>query len=156
MQMIEQALAEKPSRPAKRYPPPVLDQIRADFLRIQVVERKLTHAASDPQTLDFEFVSRSAAEIRKRSLRLKKNLALPEAAPVDRPAVEVSLGPLRSSLAVLSKLIDEFVSNPMFEESRLTDTQLSLKARRDIEAIIGLSGEIKRSSQKLKAVTKTP
>lgn len=158
MQMIEQALAEKPSRPVKRYAPPVLEQIRADFLRIQVVERKLTHAASVPAALDLEFVARSAAEIRKRSLRLKKNLALPEVATADRPrlAVEASLEPLRSSLAVLSKLIDEFVSNPLFEESRLTDAQLSAKARRDIEAIIGLSGEIKLSSQKLKAAAKSP
>ena len=155
MQMIEQALAEKPSRQAKRYAPLVLEQIRTDFLRIQVVERKLTHAASIPDPLDLQFVARSAAEIRKRSLRLRRNLALPEpeAALVDRSklAVEASLEPLRSSLAVLSKLIDEFVSNPMFEESRLTDAQLSAKARRDIEAIIGLSGEIKLSSEKLKA-----
>jgi hypothetical protein len=156
MRMIEKALTEGRPRPAQPYAPLVLEQIRADFLRIQVVDRQLMRATSTPDTLDLAFVVKSAAEIRKRSGRLKRNLALPGPTSVNRSmgAVEAKIEPLRSSLSVLSKLIEEFVSNPMFEQLKLVDAQLSAKARRDLEAVIDLSGEIKRSSEKLKAAAK--
>jgi hypothetical protein len=160
MQIIEQALMEGSSRHVGRYPPLVLDQIREDFLRIQVVDRKLTQATAVGDTLDLELVARSAGEIRKRSSRLKKNLALPrpEAPPAERSqfATEPTSERLRISLSDLSNLIDEFVSNPVFEQSKLVDARLSGKARQDIEAIIELSSQIKRSSEKLKAAAKAP
>jgi hypothetical protein len=155
MRMIEQALMEGSSRKVKRYPPLVLDQIREDFLRIQVIDRKLMQATVVGDTLDLDLVARSAGEIRKRSSRLKENLALPqpEAPPAKRSlfAVEAKSERLRLSLSDLSNLIEEFVSNPMFEQSKLVDARLSGKARQDIEAVIELSRQIRRSSQKLKA-----
>ena len=160
MRMIEQALMEGSSPHVKRYPPLVLDQIREDFLRIQVVDRKLIKATADSDTLDPGFVARSASEIRKRSRRLKENLALPlPKAPLagrSGTEVEATNERLRISISDLSKLIDEFVSNPMFEQSKLVDARLSSKARQDIEAIIELSSQIKRSSEKLKAAAKVP
>lgn len=160
MQLIEQALMEGSSRHVKRYPPLVLDQIREDFLRIQVIDRKLMQATAVGDMLDLELVARSAGEIRKRSRRLKENLALPrsEAPPAERPgiAVEATSERLRISLSDLSNLIEGFVSNPMFEQSKLVDARLAAKARQDIEAIIELSSQIKRSSEKLKAAAKSP
>jgi len=160
MQMIEQALMEGSSRHVRRYPPLVLDQIREDFLRIQVIDRKLMQATAVGDTLDLELVARSVGEIRKRSSRLKTNLALPrpKAPSAERSgiAVEATSGRLRISLSDLSNLIDEFVSNPMFEQSKLVDARLSAKARQDIEAIIELSSQIKRSSEKLKGAAKSP
>jgi hypothetical protein len=50
-----------------------------------------------------------------------------------------------------SNLIDRFVANPIFKESRLVDAELSAKALEDIEAIIAVSGEVKRNIEKLKA-----
>ena len=155
MQMIEQALMEGSSRHVRRYPPLVLDQIREDFLRIQVIDRKVMQATSARDSLDLELVAKSASEIGKRTRRLKKNLALPrpEAPPALRSgiAVEATSERLRISLSDLSNLIDAFVSNPMFEQSKLVDARLSAKARQDIEAIIEMSSQIKRSSEKLKA-----
>ena len=158
MRMIEQALMESRSKPGKLYPPLVLDQIREDFLRIQVIDRKLMQATAVGDRLDLELVSKSAGEIRKRSRRLKTNLALPrsEAPPAERSGiiVEATRDRLRLSLSDLSNLINEFVSNPMFEQSKLVDAQLAARARQNIEAIIELSSQIKRSSEKLKAAEK--
>ena len=160
MQLIEQALMEDGSRHVKRYPPLVLDQIRDDFLQIQIIDRKLTQATAVGDKLDLELVARSVGEIRKRSNRLKENLALPRPeAPVaqrSRITVEATSERLRISISDLSNLIEEFVSNPMFEQSKLVDARLSDKARQDIEGIIELSREIKRSSEKVKAVGKAP
>jgi hypothetical protein len=57
---------------------------------------------------------------------------------------------MRSAIASLSKLIDSFVNNPMLSQRHLVDATLSLSASRDLEYIIILSGEIKKSAAKLK------
>jgi pectate lyase len=154
MVIIENALKGSSSPRAERYQPLVLEQIREDFLRIQVVDRKLMHSLSISDVPDLELVAESASEIKKRAVRLKKNLALPEpnARATEQSNAEVQLEPerLRSSLSMLSSLIDQFVTNPVFKESRLIDAQLSAKALKDIEGIIELSGQLKRSSEKLK------
>ena len=54
------------------------------------------------------------------------------------------------SLTDLSDLIESFVSNPMFEHTKLFDATLSDKATWDLDAIIRLSEEIKRDSEKLR------
>jgi|GEM_PF-1108548 len=159
MEMIERALTERRAQPVKRFAPLVLDQIRSDFLRLQMVDRQLMKAMTMATAIDFDLVTESAAEIRRHSRRLKKNLALPEleTAPADRSALVVEAKPasLRTSLSSLSHWIEEFVSNPMFEQVRLVDPQLASKARRDIEAIIELSSQIKSASEKLKTAAKS-
>ena len=154
MEIIENALRKNNGRHSGRYPPLVLEQIRDDFLRIQVVDRRLAQATSSNEKLDVGLVAKSTAEIKKRATRLKKNLALPEleAESARRPNPDVQLEPerLRASLAMLSSLIDRFVSNPIFKESKLVDTQLSAQALQDLKTIIATSDEIKRTSEKLK------
>jgi hypothetical protein len=43
-------------------------------------------------------------------------------------------------------LIFSFVDNPFFKEASVVDTQLTTRARRDLEDIIELSGQIKKST----------
>jgi len=156
MQMIEQALTtEGRATRVKRYAPAVLDQIRSDFLQIQVTERQLTKAAAAQLDMDLKLVAQLTVRIHKRSRRLKENLALPQ------PETQQSIGgagspvaatpeALRMSLTDLSDLIESFVSNPMFEHTKLFDRKLSDKASWDLDAIIQLSDEIKRDSEKLR------
>jgi len=155
MQMIEQALATEGRAPrVKRYPPAVLDQIRGDFLQIQVADRKLTKARPSSVEPDLKLISELTSEIRKRSRRLKKNLALPQTETQQSvvktgSALATSPETLRMSLADLSGLIESFVSSPMFEHTKLFDPALSDKASWDLEGIIRLSDEIRRGSEKL-------
>jgi hypothetical protein len=154
-QIIELALATEGRKPqTKHYPPDVLQEIRDDFLQIQVVDRKLVTAVTAGIDSDFKLVTKLTGEINKRSRRLKGNLALPRP-PASQPepvakTAEGSFERLRSSLGVLSNLIESFVSNPMFEHSKVLDQALSDKASRDLLAIIQLSGDIKRSSERLR------
>ena len=156
MQMIEQALTTEGRAPrVKRYPPAVLDQIRGDFLQIQVNERQLTKSAAAQLDIDLKLVGRLTGEIRKRSRRLKENLALPQPETQQSVvgvgnAVATTSETLRMSLTDLSDLIESIVSNPMFEHTKLFDSKLSDKASWDLDAIIRLSDEIRRGSEKLR------
>jgi hypothetical protein len=62
---------------------------------------------------------------------------------------------LKPSLRKLGKLIFDFVENPFFKEVSVVDTHLTTKARRDLEEIIELSGQIKNNSEKLNKVART-
>ncbi len=128
-------------------------QIREDYRQIQVVNNDLAKSLAGGGALDFQYVAKSVSEIRKRAVRLRENMVLPDPAkPAARPAPPS--GPeaeqLKSSLLALDKLILDFVNNPIFERAKVADVQMSAKARRDLEDIIEVSEQIKKSSERLK------
>jgi hypothetical protein len=147
-------------RPAERTEPQLaVAQIKEDYVRIQVVNGDLARAASQGGALDLKLVAKSASEIRKRAERLKHNLALPEPEQAaERPAAEAGdeEARLRASVSTLGKLIAGFVRNPIFREAGVFDARSAATARRDLEEIIGLSGRLKKESERLnKAVQKS-
>jgi hypothetical protein len=157
LQMIEATLERGGVNSGGRKQPLALAQIREDFLRIQVIDRKLREASSGKRTFSLKFIAKSVTEIRKRALRLKANLALPETDEMlTKPMIEAvtESDQLRLSLSALSDSIWEFVANPMFLSAKVVDTRLSAKARIDLEQVIELSSELKRSSEKFKAATR--
>lgn len=144
---------EPDRRPAATPAPRLaLAQIRDDFVRLQVLNNDLAGAVSRGGALDLKFVSKSAAEMRKLAGRLKDNLALPapeganenaEAKPTTPPE---QLGPALSALdALVLKFADDMASKGVLR----LDAQSSSKARRDLEAIVELSGRVKKASDKL-------
>ena len=133
-------------------------QIREDYKQIQIVNNDLAKLVSGAGALDFKTVAKSVTEIRARATRLKENLVLPEPkAPSERAAPEVGTEPkqLKSALTTLDKLVIEFVDNPIFLQPTVVNVPMSAKARRDLEAIIELSEQIKKSSEKLKKIAQT-
>ena len=87
----------------------------------------------------------------ERAERLNTNLALPEAEKTIRPTSTDAVAPnqLKPPVIRLGRLIFSFVDNPFFKEASVVDTQLTAKARRDLEDIIELSGQIKKSTEQL-------
>ncbi|HYE64317.1 MAG TPA: hypothetical protein VD966_01970 [Pyrinomonadaceae bacterium] len=143
-------LEEEAHRPAKRRQEPqlALAQIKEDYLRIQLVNNDLVQAVSSRVELDLKFVAKSASEIKKRAGRLKDNLVLPKPEE-DSKRPQVEAVKLESALLALDELINGFVRNPIFNNALVVDASMAAKARRDLEEIINLSDEIKKSSEKL-------
>jgi predicted flap endonuclease-1-like 5' DNA nuclease len=136
----------------KREPRLAFAQIREDFVRLQVINNDLAQAVSGGGQLDFKLVAKSASEIKKRAERLKLNLALPEP-PADNkpPAAADPADPeqLRVALKRLDGIVLRF-TNALHEKGvRRFDAQSSTRLRIDLEAIIGLSGRVKKSSERL-------
>jgi hypothetical protein len=138
-----------PERPALRL---AAAQIREDFVRLQVLNNSLAKAVSRPGAPDLKFVSKSAAEIRKLAARLKDNLALPEAASAPEHKETKAAPPpaqLGPALSALDGLILKFADGLASKGIYLLDAQSSAKARRELEAIIEMSGWVKKASEKL-------
>jgi hypothetical protein len=146
--LSEQARKPSPKRPT---PQQALEQMQKDFVRLQILNKSLLRAALGDTPLDPGFVSKSVTEIRERTERLNTNLALPEAEKTIEPTSTDALAPnqLKPPVIRLGRLIFSFVDNPFFKEASVVDTQLTAKARRDLEDIIELSGQIKKSTEQL-------
>jgi len=146
LEMLEAAMTRRPASSTDRNT--ALAQIREDFWRIQLANDDLSTSLSSPNAIDSRLIATTASEIRTRAKRLKENLALPRPEKDAKPQTTPAADDLRSSIATLSKLIDSFVSNPMLSQKHVVDATLSLKASRDLEDIIALSGEIKKVAAK--------
>jgi hypothetical protein len=158
--LILRALEEEVSRPVTRQQPQLaFAQISEDFMRIQVLNNSLALMVSRGGPLDLKLVIKSAAEIRKRAARLKDNLALPAPEKDSRNSkTEIGEEPeqLKASLSALDELVLRFVGNPGFQSVNVVDAQLSVQARRDLEGIIALSDQVRKSSEKLNKVARKP
>jgi hypothetical protein len=147
LEMIEAALTRPANSSNERST--ALAQISEDFWRLQLANDDLV-SLSGPSNLDSRLVAKTAAEIRTRAKRLKENLALPAPEKDSKFVADFPAGDIRSAIASLSKLIDSFVSNPMLSQRHMIDATLSLTAGRDLENMIILSGEIRKTAARLK------
>ncbi|HEX8175780.1 MAG TPA: hypothetical protein VF543_11735 [Pyrinomonadaceae bacterium] len=131
-------------------------QIREDYKQIQIVNNELARAVESSPTLDLKNIEKSVSEIKKRALRLKENLMLPEAGKPQeqrqRPEIAATAKQMKSALVVLDNLIMEFVNNSIFNQSKTVDLQQATKARLALDEIIELSEQIKKCGEKLKSL----
>jgi hypothetical protein len=144
-------LLEKGARETvKREPRLLLQQINEDFTRLQVVNNEIKLKSARDVVLDFKFVSEAAAEIKKRSSRLRTNLVFPETVSDDKTKKTPRTEGLKAQLVTLDRLIRSFVTNPVFHEAGVINAQLAAKARGDLDEIIDLSDRVKKHASKLK------
>ncbi len=125
--------------------------IREDYVRLQVVNNELAEVTARP-ALDLKLVTAAAGEIKKRAERLKLNLSLPEAdedAKRPKSVVGADAAQLKAALKTLDELILRFVRNPVFTSPRTVNVQHSATAQRELDEIIRLSGQVKKSSEQL-------
>ena len=128
-----------------------LAQMQEDFTRLQVINQRLGRAAIGSAALDLRFISKSASEIKKHAERLNTNLALPQSDPGYQPRTSdpiTSQGQIKSSILRLARVVFRFVDNPFFKEASVVDTELTTRARRDLEEIIELSEQLKKGSDR--------
>jgi hypothetical protein len=133
----------------------IIEQTRQDFDRIQVLNRELVNtasAAAAADRFDYKSLTMMSAEIRKRARRLKDNISLPlpeTDEPLEKRAGELNREEMKGALLALSERIVSFATNPLFQTSNVIDARLGAKASRDLETIIELSVQIKKSAEKL-------
>jgi hypothetical protein len=136
-----------------RYLQAVVAQVKEDFERIQVVRNQIVRLTSANTTPDYKFISDATGEIRKRSNRLKNNLALTDPPEGEKNGQknggEFDPEQMKDALVTLCHRIESFVRSSVFETPGVLDVEGSVKASRDLENMIELSGNIKRSAQRL-------
>lgn len=129
----------------------VMSQMNEDFEKIQSADKDILSAVSTNDVPDYKRIVDGLADINKRAIRLKNNMALPAAAKDDKSQKkreETNVAELRPALIALNDLITNFVTSPLFRKEASVDTSLLARARRDLEGIIDLSDKVKKNVEK--------
>jgi hypothetical protein len=134
---------------AKPEPGLLLQEINEDFALLQAVNNEIKLKTSASIVLDFKYVSDAAAEIKKRSSRLKTNLVFPESARTDKREKTPPSEGLKAQLVKLDRLIRSFVTNPVFTDAGVVNVELAAKARGDLDEIVELSETVKKKAANL-------
>jgi hypothetical protein len=133
-------------------------QINEDFMRIQVIHNEMVRMVQSGGTPAYDRLEQLSAEMKKRSSRLKTNLALPEATKAEddlkagdkhKSLDSTSQGQIKESVAMLHDLMLSFVSNPIFQNLGVLDAKLVDKASRDLTTIIEVSESMKKAAETL-------
>jgi TolA-binding protein len=127
-------------------------QINDDFKNIQMIHNEMVRMLQPDKGLNYERLSDLSNDMKKRSIRLRENLALPEieqteaqptqADPIDEAKVKKSIGELHD-------LIVSFVASPIFKNLGVVDANVIDAANDNLESIISMSDQIKREAKLL-------
>ena len=151
MQAREWALTHIPDEVNKHFKKEQISlfaQIREDFTRLQVIDNEMMRTVFVKSTIDRKLIAATTAEINKRGMRLSENLALPridDKAKNQKPDEARNDSSLQAGLLALDRCIMSFVTNPLFKQPNVVDSENALKARSDLNLIIRLSEHLKTS-----------
>ncbi|HBB86728.1 MAG TPA: hypothetical protein DC047_03825 [Blastocatellia bacterium] len=150
--MRESELSTRPESAApKRDPQEIMAEVNDDLHQLQTLTGSIsTHAAATDQPLNYQSILADVTEIKKRSVRLRTDLALPQGGKDEKrdSFKDAEKGELQPALAALNKLLDSFLHNPIFSDAGAVDVQLAGKARRDLEDIVVLSDKVRKNAEK--------
>ena len=130
----------------------VLKQIRKDFKELQELNNKMMAQAWERESLEYSFLSDMISHIKEKADRLKMNMHLPEPTKTEKAAPLHTIsgpGEFRTALLVLDKTIMRFVNNPMFQTMNTLEIDLAVKARQDLESIIVMTTDLKKTASRL-------
>jgi hypothetical protein len=134
----------------------IAKQVEEDFTRILTLHNDFARTLSVGNNLDYNFISDAAGEIRKRSSRLQSTLALPKLEVNEKNEDKLGdISPINDSqfravLTVLCREIESFVNNPIIATPGTVDAQQLVKARHDLERVVEVSDNIRKSADRLK------
>jgi len=127
-------------------------QINEDFQRIQVIHNEIVRMLQPDKGLNYDRLADLTGDMKKRSERLRGNLALPQPEKTNTPPTHsdaIDEARLKKSIADLHDVIVSFVANPLFKNLGVVDAKVVDEAGKNLDDIMGLSEEIKREAKLL-------
>jgi hypothetical protein len=131
---------------------PAYGDVAEEFKQLQLANYSLAGVTDPKVELDYARVRKESAEVRKRAMRLKSYLSLPEVEEppkTDKAAEMQTPEALRSAIGKLDALVNSFAWNPVFQKPDVVDLEQSTKASRDLAGILSLSEQIRKSAEEL-------
>jgi len=127
-------------------------QINEDFQRIQILHNEIVRMLQPDKGLNYDRLADLTGDMKKRSVRLRENLALPQPEKTDTPPSHsdaIDDAHLKKTIADLHDVIVSFIANPLFKNLGVVDAKVIDAAGKNLDDILGLSEEIKREAKLL-------
>ncbi|MGH9967177.1 MAG: hypothetical protein ACREBG_05010, partial [Pyrinomonadaceae bacterium] len=103
---------------------------------------------------NYERIAETTGEIRKRAIRIRKNLQLPKVDPAEAKKPEhkqaQDAAQIKAALLSLDTCIMSFIQNPIFTNPDVINLDNATKATRELEKIIDRSQLISKDAEKLR------
>ena len=129
----------------------LMAQTEEDFNRILSLHNEIARALSSKNAINFQFVSDTTGEIKKRASRVQSTLKLgPEEGYTGPKVAEINDAEMNDALIKLCKHIRNFVTNPSIENPNTVDAEQLKRARHDLDSVIQLSAQLKKDADRLK------
>jgi len=120
------------------------ESLRSDFRKLQVLNIDLLKRVfrRSPETSEKDSqkgIGSTLGNIKKVANRLRSNLAVPKID--DTEHYDMTLAP---GVLLLNKTITSFVENPLFQERRVVDPELAIRAGKNITQVVRLSDFLRK------------
>lgn len=127
-------------------------QINDDFKNIQIIHNEIVRMLQPDKGLNYDRLSDLSGDMKKRSVRLRENLALPdieesETQPTQTEPIDETK--IKKSIEELHDLIVSFVASPIFKNLGVVDAKVIDAASDNLESIIAMSDQLKREAKLL-------
>ena len=132
-------------------------QINDDFQQLQIIHNEIVRMLAPNKELSLDRLVDLSGDMKKRSVRLRENLLLPESnepRPQTTPSETVDDVQLKKTIADLHDLIVQFVTSPVFKNLGVVDAKAIYETRDHLDDIISVSDEIKREAKQLNKAKK--
>lgn len=127
-------------------------KIKKDFEEIQKLQDSIVNAYTAEKNINYLKISRSAADIRKHSVRLDENLfeSSMDNATENKHQEKIEGKSVRDLIVELDNSIGEFVINPIFKSNKLVGSNDLQEAQIDLSRIIKLSNLLSLEAEKIR------
>jgi hypothetical protein len=124
-------------------------QLSEDFEKLHSINVGKIATLSSAPSLDYKTLSEATADLKNRATRIKYNVLLLQVADKgEKIRYDDNPDHLASMLPELSRLINSFLGSPVFRLNSPNDSELRLKASRDLDGIIKLSETINKIAKR--------
>jgi hypothetical protein len=129
-------------------------EIKEDFEKIQKLDSSIITTYKTGKQIQYAKIAAFSSELNRSAARLKENLFSNQnkdqnALPGETKTQENNFSSVVPNLIVeLDKMLGDFVSNPIFTDSKKPKMKEKEKAEADLEQVIRLSAALKQASEK--------
>jgi len=135
----------------------VRKKIAEDFKTLQAINNKMMAEVWAAEQIDYGHTADMISQVRDKAMALKTNLFLPTDTNAKKPPSPSAINnnkDLREALLVLDQSVMSFVNNPLFQKPEVVEVTQAMQASRDLEAVISLSGDLRKMTARLSNASK--
>jgi hypothetical protein len=125
--------------------------LKQDFRQLQIVNNEVMKQAFLRSSNTSEEIKRKEirsglGEMQDVARRLRTNLRLPEVKTARKAASPEST--FNAGLLILDETVSKFVENPIFQQPRVLDAEMSFRAAEDLDEILRLTEALRKLAKK--------
>lgn len=118
-------------------------EIKEDFEQIQKINSNIIKLISVETPTNYASVLKFVSEINRRATRLKSNLFPAEPKTKNKQQTADQSPDITTLASELDEAVNNFVHSSIFQNTKLVNSEDSLKAQKDLEAVINFSYALK-------------